>query len=128
MRLTDAARTHVHPIATPDPSHRCTDWCVSPPLLLGQGGDEFAAEVGNVGDHAAPDQVKSSHRSHKWSPEVVSHALKCHLSPGWCGCWCSPRGDEEAEGNVSRAHDILCKSFTLTASASCPWRMLRCPD
>src|SRR5215212_203950 len=59
MRLTDAARTHVHPIATPDPSHRCTDWCVSPPLPLGQGGDEFAAEVGNVGDHAAPDQVRS---------------------------------------------------------------------
>jgi hypothetical protein len=27
------------------------------PLLLGQGGDEFAAEVGDVGDHAAPDQV-----------------------------------------------------------------------
>jgi hypothetical protein len=27
-------------------------------LLLGQDGDEFAAEVGDVGDHTAPDQVK----------------------------------------------------------------------
>ena len=27
------------------------------PLLLGQGGDEFAAEVRDVGDHAAPDRV-----------------------------------------------------------------------
>src|SRR5215218_5895104 len=27
------------------------------PLLLGQGGDELAAEGGNVGDDAAPDQV-----------------------------------------------------------------------
>jgi hypothetical protein len=33
----------------------CTDWCVCPPLLLGQGGDEFAAEIGDVGDDAAPD-------------------------------------------------------------------------
>jgi hypothetical protein len=29
-------------------------------LLLGQGGDEFAAEVGDVGDHAAPDQVRGN--------------------------------------------------------------------
>jgi hypothetical protein len=28
-------------------------------LLLGQGGHEPAAEVGNVGDNAAPDQVRS---------------------------------------------------------------------
>ena len=27
-------------------------------LLLGQGGDELAAEIGDVGDDAAPDQVK----------------------------------------------------------------------
>jgi hypothetical protein len=26
-------------------------------LFLGQGGDEFAAEVGDIGDDAAPDQV-----------------------------------------------------------------------
>jgi hypothetical protein len=26
-------------------------------LLLGQGGDEFAAEIGDVGDHTAPDRV-----------------------------------------------------------------------
>ena len=26
-------------------------------LLLGQGGDEFAAEGGDVSDHAAPDRV-----------------------------------------------------------------------
>src|SRR5215210_8085082 len=33
-----------------------------PFLLLGQGGDEFAAEVGDVGDHAAPDQVALAER------------------------------------------------------------------
>jgi hypothetical protein len=32
----------------------------SSPLLIGEGGDELAAEVGDVGDHAAPDQVGSS--------------------------------------------------------------------
>src|SRR5918997_1116220 len=31
-------------------------------LLLGDGGDEFAAEVGDVGDHAAPDQVAFAER------------------------------------------------------------------
>jgi hypothetical protein len=29
-------------------------------LLLGDGGDEFAAEDGDVGDHAAPDQVRDN--------------------------------------------------------------------
>jgi hypothetical protein len=28
-------------------------------LLLGQRGDELAAEVGDVGDDAAPDEVES---------------------------------------------------------------------
>jgi hypothetical protein len=32
------------------------EWHV-PILLLGEGSDEFAAEVGDVWDHAAPDQV-----------------------------------------------------------------------
>jgi hypothetical protein len=32
-----------------------------PSLTLGQGG-EFAAEVRDVGDHAAPDQVRSARR------------------------------------------------------------------
>jgi hypothetical protein len=37
---------------------RRSHWCVSQGTsLLGQGGHEFAAEVGDVGDHAAPDQV-----------------------------------------------------------------------
>jgi hypothetical protein len=26
-------------------------------LLIGEGGDKLVAEVGDVGDHAAPDQV-----------------------------------------------------------------------
>jgi hypothetical protein len=29
-------------------------------LLLGQGGDELAAEVGDVGDDAAPDKLGAS--------------------------------------------------------------------
>jgi hypothetical protein len=32
------------------------------PLLLGQGDDEFAAEGGDVWDHAAPDQVALAER------------------------------------------------------------------
>ena len=37
------------------------------PLLLGQGGDELAAEGGDVGDDAAPDQVGSGRET----PEYV---------------------------------------------------------
>ncbi len=29
------------------------------PLFFGQGGDEFAAEIGDVGDHTAPDRVNT---------------------------------------------------------------------
>jgi hypothetical protein len=36
---------------------------VRPFPLLGQRSDEFAAEVGDVGDHAAPDRVGSSRRT-----------------------------------------------------------------
>jgi hypothetical protein len=36
------------------PSHWCAYWCAS---LIGEGGDEFAAEVGDVWDNAAADQV-----------------------------------------------------------------------
>jgi hypothetical protein len=45
-------------------------------LLLGQGSDEFAAELGDVGDHAAPDRVGSGRETLeqvfagllRWSP------------------------------------------------------------
>ncbi len=45
----------------PNPSHPQIAFRsigVSALLLLGQGGDEFAAEVGDVGDQAAPDHVE----------------------------------------------------------------------
>jgi len=32
------------------------------PVLFGQGGHEFAAEVGDAWDHAAPDQVALAER------------------------------------------------------------------
>jgi hypothetical protein len=62
-------------------------------LLLGQGGDEFAAEVG---DHAAPDQVRDGREfqarlrrtprvGHEWVP-----------SPGWCTHGCGADAREEA--------------------------------
>ena len=35
--------------------HRFTDWRGTTYLPFGEGGDELAAEVGNVGDDAAPD-------------------------------------------------------------------------
>src|SRR5215218_551989 len=37
--------------------HWCTDWRTAPALLLGERCDELAAECGDVGDDAAPDQV-----------------------------------------------------------------------
>jgi len=40
-------------------------------LLLGQGGDEFAAEGGDVWDHPAPDQVRSGRKT----PEQVIAGL-----------------------------------------------------
>src|SRR5919107_3587968 len=36
---------------------RCTDWRVTAPLPFGERRDQLAAEGGDVGDDAAPDQV-----------------------------------------------------------------------
>ena len=36
----------------------CTNWCVKCALIFSKGGDELAAEVEDVCDHAAPEQVK----------------------------------------------------------------------
>jgi hypothetical protein len=41
-------------------------------LLIGEGGDEFAAEVGDVRDHAAPDQVKRGR-------ETLAYVSDSHL-------------------------------------------------
>jgi hypothetical protein len=53
--VTDVARTRAR--RPPHLTHWCVHWCVCPPLLPGQGGDELAAEVGDVGDDAAPHRV-----------------------------------------------------------------------
>jgi hypothetical protein len=39
----------------------CGCRCAECPLFLAQGGDELAAEVGEVGNNAAPDEVRYSH-------------------------------------------------------------------
>jgi hypothetical protein len=41
----------------------CTECSASSFLLLGQGGYELAAEGGDVGANAAPDQIGSSRRT-----------------------------------------------------------------
>ena len=70
----------------------CLPACVSVPLPLGQGGDEFAAEVGDVGDHAAPDRVGSSRRTLEGvSGGAPRAAQKAALCPGWFGRWCGMR-------------------------------------
>jgi hypothetical protein len=45
---------------------------VRPFPLLGQRSDEFAAEVGDVGDHAAPDQVRSGLETLKYVSAAFS--------------------------------------------------------
>jgi hypothetical protein len=45
-------------------------------LILGQGDDEFAAEVGDVGDHAAPDRVERGERRRDTSPTISWAAWK----------------------------------------------------
>ncbi len=47
--------------------------CGAPLLLVGEGGDQFAAEVRDVGDDAAPDQVPVSEGRlvHPRSPGVL---------------------------------------------------------
>ena len=63
-------------------------------LLLGQGGDEFAAEVGDVGDHAAPDRVESGRETTGYVSDDLLGGLEEPLAFGWCGCWYGmPEGD-----------------------------------
>ena len=51
-------------------------------LLLGDGGDEFAAEVGDVGDHAAPDQVRGDREASEYVSEgLLGHGPKYLLFP-----------------------------------------------
>ena len=61
--MTGEVRTRVrqyfspapHPIGVPTGVSTGAMFLRLLPLLLGQGGYEFAAEVGDVGYHAAPD-------------------------------------------------------------------------
>jgi hypothetical protein len=46
-------------------------------LLLGQGGDEFAAEVGDVWDHPTPDQVRSNREKLE---QVFAGLLGCDIN------------------------------------------------
>ena len=63
-------------------------------LLLSQGGDEFAAEVGDVGDHAAPDRVESRRETTGYVSDDLLGGLEGPLAFGWCGCWYgTPDGD-----------------------------------
>ena len=62
-----------------------------PLSLLGQGGDEFAAEVG---DHAAPDRVESRRETTGYVSDDLLGGLEGPLAFGWFGCWYgTPDGD-----------------------------------
>jgi len=61
------------------------------PLLLGQGGDELAAERGDVGDYAAPDRVGVPEKHPHTSPTVASDGLETFRSPDWCAHGCGTR-------------------------------------
>ena len=51
-------------------------------LLLGQGDDEFAAEVGDVGDHVAPDRVESGRETTGYVSDVLLGGLEGPLAFG----------------------------------------------
>jgi hypothetical protein len=85
-------------------------------LLLGQGGYEFAAERGDVWDHAAPDQVGSGREfqarlrrtprvGHEWVP-----------SPGWCTHGCGADAREEA---VQVPADAVVATVSVSVNADC---------
>jgi hypothetical protein len=59
-------------------------------LLLGQGDDEFAAEVGDVGDHVAPDRVESGRETTGYVSDDLLGGLEGPLAFGWYG---TPDGD-----------------------------------
>ena len=64
------------------------------PLPLDQGGDEFAAEVGDVRDNAAPDQVGGGRETTGYVSDDLLGGLEGPLAFGWCGCWYgTPDGD-----------------------------------
>src|SRR5215216_6014242 len=46
-----------YPVPNAPTNHWCTDWCTNSFLVFSEGGDELAAEVGDVRDDAAPDEV-----------------------------------------------------------------------
>jgi hypothetical protein len=85
-------------------SHWCAGWCVSDPtLLLGERGDQLAAEGWDVGDHAAPDRVKqvlkaSRARLRRPSREVP----RAYVFPAGVGAGVNPEAREEAENESHR--------------------------
>jgi hypothetical protein len=50
-------------------------------LLLVQGGDEFAAEVGDIGDHAAPDQAGTDPQASRTRIRLPSRAASNSFRP-----------------------------------------------
>ncbi len=79
--------------------------CAAPPQLLGEGGNELAAEGGDVGHDAAPDRVGGARKT-------TEHASGCPLRrfrklrvSGWCayGCGAGPRGGESADARTTTA-------------------------
>ena len=86
---------------------------VAPLLLpLGEGGDELAVEVRDVGHDAAPDRVKGVGKRPNTSPSSPSDSLKRFRVGGWCARWCKPRAfrgrKERAQvGGPSRAAHLF---------------------
>ena len=51
------------------------------PPILGQGGAEFAAEIGEIGEIAVPDQVRSGRETLKYVSEIPLGAHGGTLGP-----------------------------------------------
>jgi hypothetical protein len=71
-------------------------------LLLGQRRDEFAAEVGDVRDHAAPDQVWGLRETTGYVSDDLLGGLEGPLAFGWCVQGCEPLGPPEGGGEPAR--------------------------
>ena len=75
-------RQHLSFSFYPPPHHSplywCGGWCGALLLPLGERGDELAAEVGDVGDDAAPDQVECA-------LETSGHASVKAVTKLWWG-------------------------------------------
>src|SRR5215210_4684206 len=84
------------------------------PLLLGQGGDELAAEVRDVCDHAAPDRVGSGLDTLEQAFARPPGAPRRLHTPDWCAHRCGPRGGRPRYRWAPLSRPNPCRSTPIT--------------